>query len=130
MSLSDPIADMLNRIRNALHAGREAVDVPQSKIKAEIARILKREGYISDFVVESGNRKIRISLKYAGAGEPSIRGTRRHSVPGRRIYSGWQDIPRVLGGMGIAILSTPKGVLTDKEARKQQVGGEVLCSVW
>lgn len=131
MSYSDPIADMITRIRNAQTAEHEAVDVPHSKLKEEIARILKREGYISDFVVEGVNIKVlRIYLKYLEENEPMIKGIARESRPGLRKYSAAEKLPKVLDGLGIAILTTSSGVMTSREAKKKNVGGEVLCSVW
>ena len=133
MTMSDPIADMLTRIRNANTAKHDTVDVPSSKMKLAIADILLKEGYIAKYdVLEEGNFKtIRITLKYgADKNEKIITGLKRISKPGLRIYAGSQEIPRVLGGLGIAILSTNQGVITDKEARKLQVGGEVLAFVW
>ena len=133
MTLSDPIADMLTRIRNANTAKHDTVDVPSSKMKLAIADILLKEGYIAKYdVLEDGAFKtIRITLKYgADKNEKIITGLKRISKPGLRIYAGSQEIPRVLGGLGIAILSTNQGVITDKEARKLHVGGEVLAFVW
>ena len=133
MTMSDPIADMLTRIRNANTAKHDTVDVPASKMKLAIAEILFNEGYIAKYdVIEDGNFKtIRITLKYgADKNEKIITGLKRISKPGLRIYAGSQEIPRVLGGLGIAILSTNQGVITDKEARKLHVGGEVLAFVW
>ena len=133
MTMSDPIADMLTRIRNANTAKHDTVDVPASKMKLAIADILVKEGYIAKYdVLEDGVFKtIRITLKYgADKNEKIITGLKRISKPGLRIYAGNQDIPRVLGGLGIAILSTNQGVITDKEARKLHVGGEVLAFVW
>ena len=133
MNMSDPIADMLTRIRNANTAKHDTVDVPASKMKIAIANILLDEGYIAKYdVLEDGAFKtIRITLKYgADKNEKIITGLKRISKPGLRIYAGSQEIPRVLGGLGIAILSTNQGVITDKEARKLGVGGEVLCFVW
>ena len=133
MTMSDPIADMLTRIRNANTAKHDTVDVPASKMKLAIADILVKEGYIAKYeVLEDGAFKtIRITLKYgADKNEKSITGLKRISKPGLRIYAGSQEIPRVLGGLGIAILSTNQGVITDKEARKLHVGGEVLAFVW
>ena len=133
MTTNDPIADMLTRIRNANTAKHDTVDVPASKMKLAIADILVKEGYIAKYdVLEDGAFKtIRITLKYgADKNEKIITGLKRISKPGLRIYAGSQDIPRVLGGLGIAILSTNQGVITDKEARKLGVGGEVLCFVW
>ena len=133
MTMSDPIADMLTRIRNANTAKHDTVDVPSYKMKLAIADILLKEGYIAKYdVLEEGNFKtIRITLKYgADKNEKIITGLKRISKPGLRIYAGSQEIPRVLGGLGIAILSTNQGVITDKEARKLHVGGEVLAFVW
>lgn len=131
MSMTDPIADMLTRVRNAINTGKEKVDIPSSAIKEEIARILKDEGYITNFRVLEDNRQgvLRITLKY-GESTPAIAHLERVSRPGRRVYVGSTDIPRVLGGMGIAILSTSRGLLTDRESRQKKVGGEVLCYVW
>ena len=133
MTMSDPIADMLTRIRNANTAKHDTVDVPASKMKIAIADILLNEGYITKYdIVEDGSFKtIRVTLKYgADKNEKIITGLKRISKPGLRIYAGSQEIPRVLGGLGIAILSTNQGVITDKEARKLNVGGEVLAFVW
>ena len=132
MSFSDPIADMLTRVRNAYMASLDTVDIPQSKMKAEIARILKREGYIRDYTTEAedGKRVLRVYLKYSMDQEPVIRGIKRISKPSLRRYVDTTTIPRVLGGLGVAILSTSSGLLTDREARKRHVGGEVLCYVW
>lgn len=132
---NDPIADMLTRIRNALMAGKQEVEIPRSKIKVEIARILKNEGYIEDFVVgdQTPVPLITIKLKYYGARRdrrPVITSLQRISKPGRRVYRASRDLPRVMSGIGIAIVTTPKGVMTDQEARRQRVGGEVLCYVW
>ena len=133
MSMSDPIADMLTRIRNANTAKHDTVDVPASKIKVAIAEILDKEGYIEGFeVVEEGNFKnIRITLKYGkDRNEKVITGLKKISKPGLRVYAGKDNLPKVLGGLGVAIISTNKGVITDKEARKEKVGGEVLAFVW
>ena len=133
MTMSDPIADMLTRIRNANTAKHDTVDVPASKMKLAIAEILLKEGYITKYeVLEDGVFKtIQITLKYgADKNEKIITGLKRISKPGLRVYAGSQEIPRVLGGLGIAILSTNQGVITDKEARKLHVGGEVLAFVW
>ena len=129
---SDPIADMLTRVRNAIAARHPKVDVPASKLKTEIARILKEEGYIANFkVAEEGVKKvIKIYLKYTPANQPVISKIERISRPGCRVYVGSEEIPRVLGGMGINILTTPRGVMTGRTARKEGVGGELLCSVW
>ena len=133
MTMSDPVADMLTRIRNANTAKHDTVDVPASKIKVAIAEILDKEGYIEGFeVVEEGNFKnIRITLKYGkDRNEKVITGLKKISKPGLRVYAGKDNLPKVLGGLGVAIISTNKGVITDKEARKEQVGGEVLAIVW
>ena len=133
MTTSDPIADMLTRIRNANTAKHDTVDVPASKMKIAIADSLVEEGYIEKYdIVEDGNFKtIRITLKYgADKNEKIITGLKRISKPGLRVYAGKDELPRVLGGLGIAILSTNQGIVTDKEARKLQVGGEVLAFVW
>lgn len=133
--MSDPIADMLTRIRNGLLAGKATVEVPTSKIKVDIARILKEEGFIEDFTV--GDEKpfalITINLKYYGSRrerKPVITNIQRVSKPGRRVYRGRTDLPRILSGIGIAIVTTPKGVMTAQQARRERVGGEVLCYVW
>lgn len=131
MQITDPIADMLTRIRNANNAKHESVNVPASKLKLAIAKILFEEGYIKSYqFVEDGNQGvIKITLKYLGK-EKVITGLRRVSKPGLRMYVGADELPKVLRGLGIAIVSTSKGVMTDKEARKNAVGGEVLCYVW
>ena len=132
MVMTDPIADMLTRIRNANHAKHEFVDIPASKIKKEIANILLEEGYIKGFdVIDDGKQGIiRVELKYQQNKERVITGRKRISKPGLRVYVGKEETPRVLGGLGIAILSTSKGIVTDKKARTQGVGGEVICYVW
>ena len=133
MTMSDPIADMLTRIRNANTAKHDTVDVPASKMKLAIANILVDEGYIAkyDLVEEGAFKTIHITLKYgADKNEKVISGLKRISKPGLRVYANTEDIPKVLGGLGTAIISTNKGVVTDKEARKLGVGGEVLCFVW
>ena len=133
MTMSDPIADMLTRIRNANTAKHDTVDVPSSKMKLAIAQILLEEGYMKKYdIVEEGNFKtIRITLKYnADKTERIISGIKRISKPGLRVYAGKEDLPKVLGGLGIAIISTNQGVVTDKKARELQVGGEVLAFVW
>jgi small subunit ribosomal protein S8 len=129
---SDPIADMLTRVRNAMAARHPKVDVPASKLKTEIARILKEEGYIANFkVAEEGVKKvIKIYLKYATDNSPVVTGIERVSRPGCRTYVGKTDIPRVQGGLGISILTTARGVMTGRTARKEGVGGEILCRVW
>jgi small subunit ribosomal protein S8 len=133
--ISDPIADMLTRLRNSLMAGNATVEVPHSKIKIEIARILKEEGYIEDYTVgdETPAKLIHITLKYYGSRRerrPVITHIERISKPGRRIYRQRRDMPHVMSGVGIAIVTTPKGVMTAQQARRQRVGGEVLCYVW
>ncbi len=131
--MTDPIADMLTRIRNANTAKHDTVDVPSSKMKLAIAKILLDEGYIKSYeLVENGNfNDIRITLKYgASKNEKIISGLQRISKPGLRVYANKEELPKVLGGLGVAIISTNKGVITDKEARKLGVGGEVLCFVW
>ena len=129
---SDPIADMLTRVRNAIRARHPKVDVPASKLKAEIARIMKEEGYIANFkVAEEGVKKvIKIYLKYANDSSPVITNIERVSRPGCRVYVGQDDIPRVQGGLGINILTTPRGVMTGRHARKEGIGGELLCRIW
>ena len=133
MTMSDPIADMLTRIRNANTAKHDTVDVPASKMKLAIADILVDEGYIAKYdLVEEGNFKtMHITLKYgANKNDKIITGIKRISKPGLRVYAGREDLPKVLGGLGIALISTNQGVVTDKKARQLQVGGEVLCFVW
>jgi len=131
MYLTDPIADMLTRIRNANSATHEKVDIPHSKIKERIAEILKEEGYISNYkvITDGNNKNIRVYLKYAGR-ERVIKGIKRISKPGRRVYSSVEDMPRVLSGLGIAIVSTSKGLVVDRVARRENMGGEVLAFVW
>jgi small subunit ribosomal protein S8 len=132
MSLTDPVADFLARIRNAIKARHPKVDVPASKLKLEIARILKEEGYIASFkaVEEDGHRLVRVYLKYGNDSEAAISNLTRVSRPGCRVYVRRNEIPRVLGGMGINILTTPRGVMTGRQARKVGVGGEILCEIW
>jgi small subunit ribosomal protein S8 len=132
MTPSDPVADMLTRVRNALKARHQKVDVPASKLKMEIARILKEEGFIVNYkLAEDGTQKtIRIYLKYTPANQPAIAKIERVSRPGCRVYVGSKEIPRVLGGLGVNILTTPRGVMTGRDARKENVGGELLCQVW
>jgi small subunit ribosomal protein S8 len=132
MTVTDPIADMLARIRNALVARHDYTDVPASKLKMAVADVLKKEGYIRDYesIAEGPQSKVRVHLAYGGKREPMITGLDRVSKPGLRVYAGSGEIPRVYGGLGIAILSTPQGVMTGKEARKRGVGGEVLAFVW
>ncbi|MCB6365828.1 30S ribosomal protein S8 [Intestinibacillus massiliensis] len=132
MQITDPIADMLTRIRNAGSARHESVDVPASKMKKAIAQILLDEGYIKNFqLVDDGAQGlIRIALKYQGSRNQAISGLKRVSKPGLRVYAGAQELPKVLRGLGVAIVSTSKGVMTDKKARELNVGGEVLAFVW
>ncbi len=132
MSLTDPVADFLARIRNAVHAKHQKVDVPASKLKLELARILKEEGYIANYKAteEQGHKLVRVYLKYGPDEEAIISNLARVSRPGCRVYVGRNQIPRVLGGMGINILTTPKGVMTGRQARKEGVGGELLCEIW
>lgn len=130
--MTDPIADMLTRIRNGNNAKHDSVDVPASNIKKELAQILTNEGFIKGFdVIEDGKQGIiRIDLKYGKNSEKVISGIKRISKPGLKVYVKSNEIPRVLGGLGIAVLSTSKGIMTDKDARKENVGGEVICYVW
>lgn len=130
MTMTDPIADLLTRIRNANVVYRDQVEVPASKMKVALAGILKDEGFIRDFYVDEKQGVIRIFMRYGPNRTRVIRGLRRVSTPGRRVYRGKEQLPRVLGGLGVAIVSTPKGLLTDKRARQEGVGGEVLCYVW
>ena len=137
--MTDPIADMLTRIRNAVHARHARVELPASKLKIEIAKILQDEGYIQGFKLieepaerptKSPRQVLRLFLKYGHGGERVISGIERVSRPGRRVYVGREEIPRVRRGLGIAVLSTSKGILSDREAREQKLGGELLCEVW
>jgi small subunit ribosomal protein S8 len=130
--MTDPIADMITRIRNAVRARHPRVDIPASRFKAEIAKILEREGYVSGVKVVDGAPQgtLRITLKYGPRGETVISGLERVSRPGRRVYLGSEDVPRVMGGLGTSILTTSRGVMTGREAQRAGVGGEVLCNVW
>ncbi|MBL7203863.1 MAG: 30S ribosomal protein S8 [Desulfobacteraceae bacterium] len=132
MSMTDPIADMLTRIRNAQRASHELVNIPSSKLKINVAKVLKSEGYVKNFrIISDGqHRFIRIFLKYDKEGVAIIEGIKRVSKPGCRVYAGSDEVPKVLNGYGINILSTSKGLMTDNEARKMGVGGEILCAVW
>ena len=132
MILSDPISDMLTRIRNANMAAHDTVQIPHSKMKSEIARILKEEGYIKEYTTENidGKATLVLYLKYIEDQKPVIQGLRRVSKPSRRHYVGADDVPRVLGGIGTAILSTSSGILCDVDARRKHIGGEVLCYIW
>ncbi|HKR32938.1 MAG TPA: 30S ribosomal protein S8 [Terriglobales bacterium] len=132
MSFTDPVADLLTRIRNAINARQQKLDVPASKLKTEIARILKEEGYLSNYKAteENGRKLLRLYIKYGSNNDAAITNLARVSRPGCRVYVGHSEIPRVLGGLGISILTTPKGVMTGRQARKSGVGGEILCEVW
>lgn len=132
MSMTDPIADMLTRVRNANSANKETVSMPSSKKLVEIARIMKEEGYILGYEVEASEPvdTLTITLKYGPKKEKTIRGLRRISKPGLRVYAGKDELPRVLGGLGTAVISTSKGVMTDRDARKAGVGGEVIAYIW
>ena len=132
MNMTDPIADMLTRIRNGLHAGAKTVDIPASKVKVEIAKILKAEGYINNYKVEGEGKEkaITIDLKYGTDGEKIITGIKRISKPGLKVYTKSDAIPRVLNGLGTAIISTSEGLMTDRDARKKGLGGEVIAYVW
>ena len=132
MSASDPVADMLTKVRNAAMARHEKVDVPASKLKLEIVKILKTEGYIKNFkkVQEDGKNILRIFLKYDDDNNPVIHGVKKISTPGRRVYSGYKDLPRVYNGYGTIIVSTSSGVTTGKKATEKMVGGELVCTVW
>jgi small subunit ribosomal protein S8 len=132
MNLTDPVADFLTRIRNAHRARHQKLDAPASKLKAEIARILKEEGYIANYKAteEEGQRVLRVYLKYGPNNEAAIRDLKRISKPGCRVYIGKDEIKRVQGGLGISIMTTPKGVMTGRQARREGVGGEILCEVW
>ena len=132
--MTDPIADMLTRIRNAVHARHQRVDIPASRFKVEIGRILEQEGYIAGFkMIDAADEKpaaIRLTLKYGPRGETVISGIERVSRPGRRVFLGRTDVPKVMGGLGMSILTTSRGVMTGQQAAKAGVGGEVLCNVW
>ncbi len=130
--LTDPIADMLTRVRNAVMIRTEKVDIPASKMKVEIAKIMKEEGFIKSYKIIKDKKQgvLRVSLKYTPENESVLTGLKRVSKPGRRVYVGKSEIPRVMGGVGVAILTTPKGILTDKECHRDGVGGEVLCYIW
>jgi small subunit ribosomal protein S8 len=132
MAMTDPIADMLTRIRNALRASHERVDIPSSKLKINIAKVLKTEGYVKNFKIVSDGRHryIRVFLKYDEDGSPAIEGLKRISKPSQRVYRGYDEIEKILNGFGVNIVSTSKGIMTDLEARKMRIGGEVLCAVW
>ncbi|MHB1004455.1 MAG: 30S ribosomal protein S8 [Chloroflexota bacterium] len=132
MNLTDPVADMLTRIRNGIQARHDQVLMPASQLKLAIAKIMKEEGYIKDYELlrEGPKRTIRVWLRYADAKSPVLTGLRRISKPGKRVYAGSAQMPRVLGGLGVAVVSTPQGVMTAQQARRRNVGGEVLCFIW
>lgn len=132
MNLTDPVADFLTRIRNSIRARHQKLDVPASRLKSEIARILKEEGYIANYkpTEENGQKVLRVYLKYGPNNEAAIRDLQRVSRPGCRVYLGRDEIRRVQGGLGISIMTTPKGVMTGHQARREGVGGEILCEVW
>jgi small subunit ribosomal protein S8 len=128
----DPITDLLNRLRNAMTAGHERVDIPASRVRESVLRVLAEEGYIGPYrrVEEKGRQHLRVSLKYDSEGEPIVNGLERVSRPGRRVYAGAAEIPQVLDGLGMSIVSTSKGIVTGRQAREQRLGGEILCNVW
>ncbi|HVE92768.1 MAG TPA: 30S ribosomal protein S8 [Actinomycetota bacterium] len=130
--ISDPIGDLLTRIRNGLHARHAEVVLPHSSVKARIAEILMQEGYLTDVQIEPSavQGKLRVTLKYTPDRKPVILGLRRVSKPGLRVYAGWDEVRKVQGGLGVAILSTSRGLMVDREARRSRIGGEVLCEVW
>lgn len=132
MVMTDPVADMLTRIRNASSVKHESVDIPGSKMKVELARVLKEEGFIREykFIANENQGSLRVYLKYGPNKERVITGIKRISKPGLRVYAGKEDVPRVLGGLGLAVLSTSQGIVTDKQARRMGIGGEVICYVW
>ncbi len=132
MNVTDPVSDLLTRLRNAISARHEKADIPSSRFKVELARILKDEGYIKNFKVmdDRGGSLLRLYLKYDDTGNPVIHGLTRSSKPGRRLYKGKDELPEVLGGLGVAIVSTSQGLLTGNDAKKRGVGGEVVCTVW
>ncbi len=130
--LTDPIADMITRIRNGGQARLKRVEIPESRLKREVARVLQEQGYISNFSSDGDPKKpmLTVEVRYNEGSEPMIQGIQRVSRPSRRVYVGWQEIPKVRNGLGIAILSTPRGILTDQQAREAHVGGEILAEVW
>ena len=132
MKTSDPLSDLFTRLRNAMRAGHDRVDVPSSQLKEAVLKVLEQEGFIASFrkVQEAGRPVLRVGLKYDPGGEPIVAGLERVSRPGRRVYAKADAIPSVLGGLGVAIVSTSKGIVTDKKARQSRLGGEVLCNVW
>jgi small subunit ribosomal protein S8 len=130
--VTDPIADLLVRIRNAARRGQETVSIPASRLKAEILRVLRDEGFITSYekAVEGGHPTLRVQLRYINDGQPVITGMRRISRPGKRVYVGKREMPKIMGGMGLAIVSNSKGVMTDQASRRVNLGGEVLCHIW
>jgi len=132
VNITDPIADMLTRIRNATTARHDFTVMPASKLKVAIAKVIKEEGYIKDFEIlrDGPRRNLRVWLKYADQKQPVLTGLQRISKPGRRVYAKSAEMPRVLGGLGVAVVSTPEGIMTAQQARKRKVGGEVLCFIW
>ena len=132
MKTSDPLSDLLTRLKNGMRAGHERVDVPSSRVKEAVLKVLEAEGFVSSFrkVQEAGRPILRVGLKYDHEGEPIVSGIERVSKPGRRVYAKADAIPKVLGGLGVSIVSTSKGIVTDKTARESRLGGEVLCNVW
>lgn len=132
MKTSDPISDLLNRLRNGMRAGHDRVDVPASRVKEDVLRVLAAEGYVGSWrrVEEKGRPILRVGLKYDHEGSPIVAGLKRVSRPGRRVYSPAKEIPEVLGGLGISIISTSKGIVTGRKAREAKLGGEILCNVW
>jgi small subunit ribosomal protein S8 len=132
MKTSDPLSDLLTRLRNAMRAGHDRVDVPASRVKESVLKVLEEEGFIASYrrVQEAGRPVLRVGLRYDAEGEPIVAGLERVSRPGRRVYARADEIPSVLGGLGVAIVSTSRGIVTDKKARQDRLGGEVLCNVW
>jgi len=132
MNVNDPISDLLNRLRNAMRSGHDRVDLPAARLKEELLKVLADEGYIASYrrVEEEGRPVLRVGLKYDAEGEPVIGGLERVSRPGRRVYAAAKEIPEVLGGLGISIVSTSKGIRTGRQAREERLGGEILCNVW
>ena len=132
MTMTDPLADMLSRVRNAHRAGHDKVEVPSSRLKMGVAKVLKKEGFIKNYKLIQDNKQgiLRIYLKYTDEDEPVIVGLKKVSRPGRRVYAGYEDIPPVRGGFGVTVLSTSKGIVSDKDAAVKKIGGEVLCQVW
>ena len=132
MKTSDPLSDLLTRLKNGMRAGHERVDVPASRVKEAVLKVLEEEGFVASFrkVQEAGRPVLRVGLKYDHEGEPIVSGIERVSRPGRRVYAKAEAIPKVLGGLGVSIVSTSKGIVTDRRARESRLGGEVLCNVW